>query len=168
MYLHCGEGCCGFAAPLPPSYPSSTSIFYSPVFRIQMVRLGVTKLNGLPTPLKQLAQLHNVNNVTETPLSWQDKVTLMQYDGGGGIFLPGNFTEVLRLQSTAWLARAHEGIGKRKKKRNPRGELCFQCDGGLGWEWLSEAVLWQWDNKSGGENTPSLAANVGSQSSRSC
>lgn len=132
MYLHCGEGCCGFAAPLPPSYPSSTSIFYSPVFRIQMVRLGVTKLNGLPTPLKQLAQLHNVNNVTETPLSWQDKVTLMQYDGGGGDFSSWQFHWGAQIAVNSLTGSCSWRNREKKKKKKPKGRVMFSVWWGIG------------------------------------
>lgn len=59
----------------------------------------------------------------------------------------------LRLQSTVWLACVHEVTDSRDK-------LCFLCDEGLDWRWLSEAALWQEKQWKWGRKPLSLAAHV--------
>lgn len=94
------------------------------------------------------AQLHNVNNCHRDTSLLTTRSHLTQYNSGeNSRYSPGNITEVPRLQSTVWLACVHEVTDSR-------------CDKEFGWRWLSEAALWQWDNKKWGRKPLSLAAHV--------
>lgn len=92
---------------------------------------------GLSALLKHLARLHNRHR--DTSPCWQSPNAIQC----------GRQPEMF--SSCAQLA-VNSLIGLCLWGNWLNGQVMFSVGWWFGWRWLSEAALWQWDNKSGGES----------------